>query len=145
MEADQFNDAWLDVASDRILATPTVGEAVTLCASYLTDLFDTLASIRGEEIPDAEYQGFICDQVALIDNTPGADDEGQSVLWELARTVLILHEKMPIWTEEKLQQEAFLCFGEMIPPEKPLNDGIRTVLGSILAYHQGWLAGEALK
>lgn len=142
---DQFNNEWLDAASDRIFTTASLAEAVTLCASYLTDLFDALAMVRGEVIADADYQGFICDEVELIDNTPCADEDGEGALWELARTVLLLDEKLPSWTEVKLQKEASLSFGELLPPEKPFSEGIRTVLVSVLAYHQGWLAGETLK
>jgi hypothetical protein len=145
LPSQQFDEAWLNRASDMILLAPSLGDAIKVTSGFLNDLFNALASLREEEIQEGDYQDFITKEVALIDSTPSAADEGQAAMWELGRTVLLLDEKLPSWTDEKLRSEAFLSFGELLPPEKPLNDGIRTVLGSILAYHQGWLAGEALK
>jgi hypothetical protein len=144
-KTEDFGEGWLNDASDRIFAASSLGEALTVAAGYLTDLMDALALLRGEEELLGDYQLLITRELALIDSTPGADNEGQSAMWELAREILRLYERSAEWTENELTQEAKFTFCQFLAPEKSLQDGLKTVFVSVLAYHQGWLAAESLE
>ena len=106
---------------------------------------DAQALLRGEDELVGDYQLLITRELALIDSTPDVDNEGQGAMWEMAKEMLLLQERPFGWTENELTQEAKFTFCQFLAPEKPLKDALKTVFVSILAYHQGWLAGEALE
>ena len=129
------------MAAERVTTAPTVSESLKTAAGYLTDLMDALALLRGEEELAGDYQLLITREIALIDSTPDGDHEGQGAMWELAKEMLLLQERSIGWTENELTQEAKFTFCQFLAPEKSLKEAIKTVFVSILAYHQGWLAG----
>lgn len=65
---------------------------------------DAIAKMRGRDELVGDYEEFINHELHWIDSTPGADNEGQSAMWELTRTLLLLDEKQHYWTPNKLQR-----------------------------------------
>jgi len=139
--ADQFGDAWYDDAFNRILKAPTVHEALTVAASYLTDLMDSLAHHRGENELLGDYRRLIDRELGLIDSTPHGDEEGQGAIWEMGRAIIVLYERSTTWTENKLIREVDLSFRQFLSPEHPLDIAIRRFFVAVLAYHYGGVKG----
>jgi hypothetical protein len=140
----QFGDEWLDMAAERVTTAPTVRESLKTAAGYLTDLMDALALLRGEDEVEGDYQLLITRELELIDSIPDGDHEGEGAVWEMAREILLLYNRSTSWTENELTQEAKFTSCQFLAPEKTLKEAIKTVFVSILAYHQGWVAGESL-
>ena len=138
---DLIGEKWFDDASNKILKAPSIAVAVTLAASYLTELMDAQASHRGEKQLIGDYQRLIDRELLLIDSTLGCNENGEGALWEVAREILRLYDFSRVCTENELTLEAKFTLCQFFPPDKPLNEAIKSVLISVLAYHLGGLEG----
>lgn len=134
-----FTLNWAEAVIDRVYNSSTLPEAITVTAGFLAEIIDELHRLNDRE-QDVEYLTFINQTLGEMDSS---SPEHARLFWTSAQEIFQIYETLPGMEEWEVEFEATQRLAQMLDPRNNRLDEVWMMLGSVIAYLQGWTHGEA--
>ena len=141
-----FPFSWVEQTAERIYESPTLRQSLTVAASNLSDLLDSLIPIvEPDSMLEGQYSSFLKLKIKEWElwGPPVMQEAIDHVYFlETARDIFQLYNSSPGLAQWELEYEAGQIFIPEFDLEVDKEDAIRIICTHVCSYFQGWLESE---
>ena len=141
--ATAFPFSWVEQTAERIYESPTFRQALTVVASNLSDLLDTLIPLSDSKCGvEGQYPAFCELKIKELGAPSDQLDREHLYFLETTRNIFHLYRKQNSMADWELEYEA----GQIFVPEFDLKmdkeEAMRIIFAHTCSYFQSWTEGS---